>query len=125
MSLAYKIHAVLTDCPKGTLRVNGIQFRFAPRYADGPTARYMTHMFDMRCRENGIEHRFTKINHPWTTDVIDKSFLRRRRLNSWCTRVNRVAKSRTGGERPVAQPLIVVPPLRLPGALSGRAVASR
>ena len=22
----------------------------------------MTHMFDMRCRENGIEHRFTKIN---------------------------------------------------------------
>jgi hypothetical protein len=31
-------------------------------------------MFDMRCRENGIEHRFTQINHPWTTDVIDKSF---------------------------------------------------
>ena len=56
--MPYRIHAVLTD--------NGIQFRFAPRYADGPTARSMTHMFDMRCRENGIEHRFTKINHPWT-----------------------------------------------------------
>jgi hypothetical protein len=23
----------------------------------------MTHTFDMRCGENGIEHRFTKINH--------------------------------------------------------------
>lgn len=44
----------------------GIQFRFPPRYANGPTARYITHMFAMRCRENGIEHRFTKINHPWT-----------------------------------------------------------
>ena len=39
---------------------NGIQFRYAPRYADGPTARYMTHMFAMHCRENGIDHRFTK-----------------------------------------------------------------
>ncbi len=37
-----KIHTVLTD--------NGIQFRFPPRYAGGPTARYMTHMFDMRRR---------------------------------------------------------------------------
>ena len=65
-AVPYKIHTVLTD--------NGIQLRLPPRYADGPTARYVTHMFDMRCRENGIEHRFTKINRPWTTDVIDKSF---------------------------------------------------
>ena len=56
----YKIHTVLTD--------NGIQFRYPPRYANGPTARYMTHMFDMRCCENGIEHRFTKINHPWSRE---------------------------------------------------------
>ena len=55
----YKFHTILTD--------NGIQFRFAPRYADGSTARYMTHMFDMRCRKNGIEHRFTKINLPGPT----------------------------------------------------------
>ena len=60
----YKIHTILTD--------NGIQFRFAPRYADGPTARYMTHMFAMRCRENGIEHRFTKINHPWTNGQVER-----------------------------------------------------
>jgi transposase-like protein len=55
-TVPYKIHTILTD--------NGIQFRFPPRYANGPTARYITHMFAMRCRENGIEHRFTKINHP-------------------------------------------------------------
>ena len=60
----YRIHTILTD--------NGIQFRFAPRYADGPTARYMTHMFDMRCRENGIEHHFTRINHPWTNGQVER-----------------------------------------------------
>ena len=54
----YKIHTVLTDI--------GIQFRFPPKYSDGPTATYMTHMFNLRCRENGIEHRFTKISHPWS-----------------------------------------------------------
>ncbi len=63
-AVPYKIHTILTD--------NGIQFRFPPRYADGPTARYITHMFAMRCRENGIEHRFTKINHPWTTDEVEQ-----------------------------------------------------
>jgi hypothetical protein len=71
-AVPYKIHTILTDCPKETLRVNGIQFRLAPRYADGPTARYMTHMFDMRCRENGIEHRLTKINHPWTNGQVER-----------------------------------------------------
>ena len=63
-AVPYKIHTILTD--------NGIQFRFAPRYANGPTARFMTHMFDMRCRENGIEHRFTKINHPWTNGQVER-----------------------------------------------------
>ena len=63
-AVPYKIHTVLTD--------NGIQFRYPPRYANGPTARYMTHMFDMRCRENGIEHRFTKINHPWTNGQVER-----------------------------------------------------
>ena len=63
-AVPYKIHTVLTD--------NGIQFTFPPRYADGPTARYATHMFDMRCRENGIEHRLTKPNHPWTNDQVER-----------------------------------------------------
>jgi transposase-like protein len=60
----YKIHTILTD--------NGIQFRYPPRYADGPTARYFRHMFDIRCRENGIEHRFTKPNHPWTNGQVER-----------------------------------------------------
>ena len=63
-AVPYRIHTVLTD--------NGIQFRFAPCYADGPTARYMTHMFAMRCQEHGIEHRFTKINHPWTNGQVER-----------------------------------------------------
>ena len=63
-AVPYKIHTVLTD--------NGIQFRLPPRYADGPTARFVTHMFAMRCRENGIEHRCTKINHPWTNGQVER-----------------------------------------------------
>lgn len=63
-AVPYRIHTVLTD--------NGIQFTFPPRYADGPTARYMTHMLDMRCRENGIEHRLTKIKHPWTNGQVER-----------------------------------------------------
>jgi transposase InsO family protein len=63
-AVPYQIHTVLTD--------NGIQFTFPPRYADGPTARYVTHMFDMRCRENGIEHRLTKPNHPWTNGQVER-----------------------------------------------------
>ena len=63
-AVPYRIHTVLTD--------NGIQFTFPPRYADGPTARYMTHMFDMRCQENGIEHRLTKIKHPWTNGQVER-----------------------------------------------------
>lgn len=63
-AVPYKIHTVLTD--------NGIQFTFPPRYADGPTARYMTHMFDMRCQENDIEHRLTKVKHPWTNGQVER-----------------------------------------------------
>lgn len=36
-TVPYKIHTILTD--------NGIQFCYPPRYANGPTARYATHMF--------------------------------------------------------------------------------
>ena len=63
-AVPYTIHTVLTD--------NGIQFRHPPRYAKGPTARYITHMFGIRCRENGIEHRCTKISHPWTNGQVER-----------------------------------------------------
>jgi transposase InsO family protein len=32
----------------------------------------MTHVFAVRCQENGIEHRFTKINHPWTNGQVER-----------------------------------------------------
>ena len=63
-AVPYKIHTVLTD--------NGIQFTFPSRYAGGPIATSMMHMFDMRCRENGIEHRLTKIKHPWTNGQVER-----------------------------------------------------
>lgn len=46
-AVPYKIHTVLTD--------NGIQFIFPPRYADGPTAQWITHMFVYALR--GERHR--------------------------------------------------------------------
>src|SRR3974390_2795999 len=63
-AIPYKIHTVLTD--------NGIQFAYLPKNRNGPTARYATHMFALRCRENGIEHRLTKPNHPWTNGQVER-----------------------------------------------------
>jgi len=60
----YQIHTVLTD--------NGQQFCHAPRNRSGPTARYSVHMFDRVCRENGVEHRLTKPNHPWTNGQVER-----------------------------------------------------
>jgi len=57
-AVPYKIHTVLTD--------NGVKFTFRPRYADGPTARYMTHMFDMRCA-SGKTRPFRYRSTPKTT----------------------------------------------------------
>jgi transposase-like protein len=47
-AIPYKIHTILTD--------NGAQFCHPPRYRNGPTARYITHMFDLCYRE--------QVNHP-------------------------------------------------------------
>lgn len=47
------MHTIPTD--------NGIQFKNRER---DRTA--MEHIFGRSCRENGIEHRTTKVKHPWT-----------------------------------------------------------
>jgi transposase InsO family protein len=51
-ALPYRIHAVLTD--------NCIQFT-----TRALNAHAFAHIFDRVCRENGIEHRLTKVRHPW------------------------------------------------------------
>ena len=58
-AVPYKIHTILTD--------NGIQFtnRKADRWA-------FSHIFDRVCLENGIEHRLTKVNHPWTNGQVER-----------------------------------------------------
>ncbi len=63
-AVPYKIHTILTD--------NGVQFCYLPRYRNGSTARFVTHMFDLCCREHGIEHRTTKVNHPWTNGQAER-----------------------------------------------------
>ena len=55
----YTIHIVLTD--------NGIQF--TERKGNSLA---LEHIFDRVCRENEIEHRLTKINHPWTNGQVER-----------------------------------------------------
>ncbi len=57
--LPYRIHTILTD--------NGVQFtnRKQDKYAGH-------HIFDRVCDEHGIEHRLTKINHPWTNGQVER-----------------------------------------------------
>ena len=63
-AIPYKIHTVLTD--------NGVQFCDMPKHRSGPTARYRLHGFDRICREQDIEHRLTKPNHPWTNGQVER-----------------------------------------------------
>jgi transposase-like protein len=63
-AVPYKIHTVLTD--------NGVQFCHMPQHRDGPTAQYSVHMFNRICRENDIDHRLTKPNHPWTNGQVER-----------------------------------------------------
>jgi len=58
-ALPYHIHTVLTD--------NGIQFTNQKRHRFAGN-----HIFDRVCAENSIEHRLTKINHPWTNGQVER-----------------------------------------------------
>lgn len=55
----YKIHTILTD--------NGIQFtnRRVDKYA-------WMHIFDRVCFDHQIEHRLTKVSHPWTNGQVER-----------------------------------------------------
>jgi transposase InsO family protein len=58
----YRIHTLLTD--------NGIQFAEQPRNRNTILSRQGR--FDMICEANGIEHRLTKPNHPWTNGQVER-----------------------------------------------------
>ena len=73
-AVPYRIHTILSD--------NGIQFTEQPRNRNTIYSRPM--LFDMICEANGIEHRLTKPNHPWTNGQVE-------RMN----RMNRMIKDAT------------------------------
>lgn len=58
-AVPYNIHTILTD--------NGIQFtnRKQDKFA-------FEHIFSRVCRENDIDQRLTKVNHPWTNGQVER-----------------------------------------------------
>nr|WP_319473362.1 IS481 family transposase [uncultured Cohaesibacter sp.] len=58
-TVPYTIHTVLTD--------NGIQFTNRAR-----DLHEVKHIFDRVCTGNGIEHRLTKVKHPWTNGQVER-----------------------------------------------------
>ncbi len=58
-AVPYKIHTILTD--------NGLQF-----IKREGTEKYVIIPFDRVCRDQGIEHRLTKIKHPWTNGQVER-----------------------------------------------------
>ena len=58
-AVPYKIHKVLTD--------NGIQFTDHKRHSQ-----VLPHIFERVCQEHQIEHRKTKIKHPWTNGQVER-----------------------------------------------------
>ena len=58
-ALPYTIHTILTD--------NGIQFTNLPHHKHAGI-----HIFDRACAEHDIDHRLTKIKHPWTNGQVER-----------------------------------------------------
>ena len=58
-AVPYSINIVLTD--------NGIQFTNQKRHTSA-----FTHIFDRVCHEHQIDHRLTKIKHPWTNGQVER-----------------------------------------------------
>ena len=58
-AVPYAIHTVLTD--------NGIQFTNMAHHKYA-----FHHIFDRVCDEHDVEHRLTKIRHPWTNGQVER-----------------------------------------------------
>lgn len=70
-AVPYQVHTILTDRAFGTPWVRdtmarGIPFAAQPRNRNTICSRPMR--FDMICEANGLEHRLTKPNHPWSLE---------------------------------------------------------
>ena len=69
-----QVHTILTEPPAWRHRSEpdggGIQFAEQPRNRNTIYSRPMR--FDMICEANGIEHRLTKPNHPWTNGQVER-----------------------------------------------------
>jgi transposase InsO family protein len=61
-AVPYQVHTILSD--------NGIRFPEQPRNRNTIYSRPMR--FDMICKANGIEHRLTKPNYPWTNGQVER-----------------------------------------------------
>lgn len=61
-AVPYQIHAILTE--------NGLQFAEQPRNRNATCSQPMR--LDLHCDANGIEHRLTKPNHPWTAGQVER-----------------------------------------------------
>jgi transposase-like protein len=58
-AVPYKIHKILTD--------NGVQFTNLDHQINA-----LPHIFDRICEEHNIEHRRTKVKHPWTNGQVER-----------------------------------------------------
>ena len=81
-ALPYRVHTVLTD--------NGIQFtnRKRDKYA-------FRHAFGIACAEHGIEHRLTRVNHPWSEEDQGSVRWTETPTNGQVERMNRTIKDAT------------------------------
>ena len=73
-AVPYQVHTILTEPPAWRHRSEpdggGIQFAEQPRNRNTIYSRPMR--FDMICEANGIEHRLTRPNHPWTNGQVER-----------------------------------------------------
>ena len=58
-AVSYKIHTILTN--------NGVQFTNR-----GSDLHAWMHIFDCVCHKHTIEHRLTKVSHPWTNGQVKR-----------------------------------------------------
>ena len=67
-AVPYAIHTVLTDNGIPAKPQSGLR-AFTSRARDIWDSQ---HIFDRVCDEHGIEHRLTKVNHPWTNGQVER-----------------------------------------------------